>query len=87
MDYNNWIEDLEKELNSADRDKYEVELSLTLLTGANRDIHKLILTGVGTQGEPKELSFDIDCNMHVSVFNIINTLVAQLEADQRKKNK
>ena len=87
MEYKDWLDELEREMNSVARDQFEVELSLSLMTGTHKDTHKIVLTGRGENGEKKELSFDIDCNTHVSVFNIINTLVAQLEADQRKKNK
>lgn len=84
MEYKDWLDELEREMNSVARDQFEVELSLSLMTGTHKDTHKIVLTGRGENGEKKELSFDITCNMHVSIFNIINELVRQIEAESKE---
>lgn len=84
MDYKDWINELEQEMNESITRQYDVELSFSLLTSIVGDVHRVIFTGSGPDGRPKEMIFDIDCTEHLSIFNMINTLIMNLESKRSK---
>lgn len=84
MEYKNWLDAIERDMNESVSKQYMVELSFSLLTGVAADSHKLVVTGNDAEGKPKEMTFELDCDEHVSIFNLINQLIGGLESRKKK---
>jgi hypothetical protein len=81
---NDWLDNLEKELNQINKTE-QVHLSVTLLTSAVGDEHRIVFQGYDKDLNFSEMTYNVDCKIFLSSFEYLNTLAAALEIDKRTK--